>query len=55
MLIRCTEQSRTIESADPEDEQLGCAAIDEEKRSWTALMGSNKDGALMWLSNNPIA
>lgn len=38
----------------PEHWQPGCVAIDEEGRSWTALAGDDRNGALMWLPDSPI-
>jgi hypothetical protein len=38
----------------PEHWQPGCIAIDEEGRTWTTIAGNEKDGALMWLPNDPI-
>lgn len=39
----------------PERWQPGCVAVDESGRSWTAFGGNERDGALMWLANDPIA
>lgn len=39
----------------PERWQPGCIAVDEDGKTWTAIAGSERDGALMWLSNEPIS
>lgn len=31
----------------------GCVAVDETGRSWTAVIGSEQHGALLWLPNEP--
>lgn len=36
----------------PEHWQPGCVAINEEGQSWTTLAGSERTGAVMWLTNN---
>ena len=38
----------------PERWQPGCVAFDEQGRSWTTIAGNERDGALMWLPNDPI-
>lgn len=38
----------------PDRWQPGCVAIDERGRSWTTFAGNERDGALMWLPNDPI-
>lgn len=32
----------------------GCVAVDEAGSSWTAIIGSEQDGALLWLPNEPV-
>ena len=34
--------------------QPGCVAIDEQGGSWTTIAGNERDGALMWLPNDPV-
>ncbi|MGN3966807.1 hypothetical protein ACS0ZG_31895 [Burkholderia gladioli] len=38
----------------PEHWQAGCIAVDEQGLSWTAIAGTEYDGALMWLPNHPV-
>lgn len=38
----------------PERWQPGCIAVDEQGNTWTAMMGNERDGALMWLSNHEL-
>lgn len=38
----------------PEHWRPGCIAIDESSRSWTSIIGTEADGALLWLPNEPI-
>jgi len=38
----------------PEHWQPDCVAVDEQGRSWTTIGGGERDGALMWLPNEPI-
>jgi DNA-directed RNA polymerase subunit RPC12/RpoP len=38
----------------PNHWQPGCIAVDESGRTWTAIGGTERDGALMWLSDDPI-
>lgn len=38
----------------PERWQPGCVAVDEDGKSWTAIAGSKRYGALMWLPDDPI-
>lgn len=47
-------QSWVNELRNPEHWQPGCVAIDEQDRSWTTIAGNQRDGALMWLPNEPI-
>nr|WP_152567246.1 hypothetical protein [Cupriavidus metallidurans] len=42
------------ELRNPERWQPGCVALDEQGRSWTTIAGNERDGALMWLPNDPI-
>ncbi len=42
------------ELRNPDHWRPGCVAVDEQGRSWTAVAGSDRDGALMWLPNDPI-
>jgi hypothetical protein len=47
-------QSWVNELRNAEHWRAGCVAIDEEGRSWTTIAGNERDGALMWLPNDPI-
>ncbi|XRQ26719.1 hypothetical protein ACPWZ6_26300 (plasmid) [Ralstonia pseudosolanacearum] len=38
----------------PERWQPGCVAIDEQDKSWTTIAGNERNGALMWLPNDPV-
>jgi hypothetical protein len=38
----------------PEHWQPGCVAIDEEGRTWTTVVGSERHGALMWLAGHEL-
>jgi len=38
----------------PEHWQPGCVAVDENGRTWTAIGGTEQDGALMWLAGDAI-
>ena len=40
------------ELRNPEHWRPGCIAIDEGGRSWTTIIGTDQDGALMWLAND---
>ena len=42
------------ELRNPEHWQPGCVEVDEQGRSWTTIAGNERDGALMWLPNDPI-
>lgn len=33
----------------------GCVAVDEDGHRWTARAGNDLDGALIWLSDGPVA
>lgn len=55
VLLNGEVQSWVNELRNPEHWQPGCIAVDETGRSWTALAGNAKDGALMWLPNDPIS
>ena len=39
----------------PGDWRPGCVAVDEDGKTWTAVAGSEQDGALIWLPDDPIA
>ncbi|PKB13928.1 hypothetical protein CLU91_5558 [Janthinobacterium sp. 64] len=47
-------QSWVNQLRNPEHWQPGCIAVDEEGKSWTTIAGDQRDGALMWLPNDPI-
>lgn len=38
----------------PERWRPGCIAVDEDGKTWTAIAGSEWDGALFWLPNTEI-
>lgn len=38
----------------PDHWQPGCIAVDENGRTWTAIGGTEQDGALMWLADDMI-
>ena len=38
----------------PERWQPGCIAVDEQGHTWTAIVGNERDGALMWLANHEL-
>lgn len=48
-------QSSVNELRNPEHWQPGCVTVDEGGKSWTTVAGNNRDGALMWLPNDPIS
>ena len=39
---------------DPAHWVPGCIAVAEDGQSWTAFVGSDRDGSLMWLPNEQI-
>ncbi|MBN3785557.1 hypothetical protein [Burkholderia sp. Ac-20353] len=47
-------QSWVNELRNPDHWQPGCIAIAEDGRTWTAIAGTERDGALMWLPNEPV-
>ncbi|MCA8205147.1 hypothetical protein LGM71_29340 [Burkholderia sp. AU33545] len=47
-------QSWVSELRNPDHWQPGCIAIAEDGRTWTAIAGTERDGALMWLPNEPV-
>lgn len=47
-------QSWVNQLRNPEHWKPGCIAVDEEGKSWTTIAGDQRDGALMWLPNDPI-
>ena len=47
-------QSWVNQLRNPEHWQPGCIAVDEEGKSWTTIAGDQRDGAPMWLPNDPI-
>lgn len=47
-------QSWVNKLRNPEHWKPGCIAIDEAGSTWTAVVGSDEAGALMWLPCNPI-
>ena len=47
-------QSWVNQLRNPEHWQPGCIAVDEEGKSWSTIAGNQRDGALMWLPNDPI-
>lgn len=42
------------ELRNPDHWVAGCIAVAEDGGSWTALCGTERGGALMWLRNDPI-
>ncbi|SDR62967.1 hypothetical protein SAMN05445850_8541 [Paraburkholderia tuberum] len=38
----------------PEHWQPGCIAVDEQGHTWTAIAGSERNGALMWLASHEL-
>lgn len=47
-------QSWVNELRNPESWRPGCVAVDEEGRTWTTVVGTDQNGSLMWLPNDPI-
>ncbi len=55
VLFRGQVQGWVNQLRNPEHWQPGCVAIDETGQSWTAIAGTERNGALMWLPELPIA
>lgn len=54
VLFQGEVQSWVNKLRNPEHWQPRCVAVDEDGRTWTTLAGTDRDGALMWLPNEPI-
>ncbi len=54
VLFEGKAQGWVNELRNPDHWQPGCVAFDEQGRSWTTIAGNERDGALMWLPNDPI-
>lgn len=47
-------QSWVNQLRNPEHWQPGCIAVVEQGHPWTAIVGNERDGALMWLANHEL-
>lgn len=54
VIFRGEVQGWVNELRNPEHWQPGCVAVDEQGRTWTTIAGNERDGALMWLPNDPL-
>ena len=54
-MLFCNEVQNWVHTLrDPKHWQPECVAIDEEGRTWTAIAGSERKGALLWLANHEL-
>jgi hypothetical protein len=54
VLFKNEVQSWVNTLRNPEDWQPGCVAVDEDGHTWTAIIGDERNGALMWLPNDAL-